>query len=286
MNKKIIKKVYYFLIVITLTNSSCSSLKYLDAYHSYNSKPHKVETSYYSIVYVDSAPKEQKKSTYVEYFDPQGKKYKQEVFNPDGTQRNGGATYEYDNHGNLTKELNYNVDGSLQYQLDNKYNRWGQRTEHTNTDPSRDRKTITKTSYNRKEKSAILDGKYDDGAFFDFVKIRYDNKWRRIEAISHDPYGNPKTIIRNIYDERGNETISNWYSPNNVLGSYYITTYNSENDKIRHQKFSLNIDGQMKIAFDETHQYKYDDKGNWTEKTAFMEGKKTVITRRSFKYKK
>ena len=283
MNKKLIKKIYYFLIVITLTNSSCSSLKYLDAYNSHNSKPHKVESTFYRVVYVDSIPEEQKRSTYVTYFDSKGRSYKLEIINPDGKLRSE-VLYKYDNQGNLLKELNFNVDGSLQYRLDNKYNRWGQRTEHTNTNPERKRKSINIISYNRKEKTAILDGKYDDGSFFDFVKIKYDNEWRRIESISHDPSGNPTTIIRNIYDERGNKTTSNWYNSNNVLSSYYITNYNSENDKIRHQKFSLNNNGQMKIAFDEKYLYKYDDKGNWTEKTTFTDGKKTVITKKSIKY--
>ncbi|OBQ56356.1 hypothetical protein JJL45_14020 [Tamlana sp. s12] len=65
------KKIQVLIILFIL--SSCSSLKYLDAYDGFKDKPKEVEVITFRVTYPDSLPKEVMSSKVVYFYDTIGR---------------------------------------------------------------------------------------------------------------------------------------------------------------------------------------------------------------------
>jgi len=88
------RKIQYLIILFIF--SSCSNLKYLDAYDGFKNEPIEVEFITYRITYTDSLSKEERRFKVISSYDTKGRKVKSKDFKSDGSPSSGGTKYTYD----------------------------------------------------------------------------------------------------------------------------------------------------------------------------------------------
>ena len=273
-------KKFRFLTLLLIL-SSCSSLKYLDAFDGFKNKPKKVESTTYRVKYIDSLATEEMAFKRVHFYDSKGRKFKSTSFKSDGSPSSGGWNYSYDKYGNNTQNTLYNKDSSINVQNNFKYNNFGQQIEKEYI--SDGKKSITKNIYNRKNRIQKIVGKKNDGSFSEKAIQRYDKQWREIELISYNTQSKQKSRIEFFYDEKGNKIQTKWYNSENKNYNSYNSTYNFNNDRIRIEKYEIR-NGESKLINDSKTEYKYDEKGNCIEKTHISNGKASWITKNKYNY--
>lgn len=273
MSNNMSQTLLIFLIALFL-NTGCSSLKYLDSYSGYKGNPNKVE----STLFIDDNVKGTKS---VYYYDSFGRNIKDEIYKKDGT-ISSLINYEYDRNGNLIQYKSYNNDGSLRTTISYSYNKWGQEIKKTHNRTTKS--TISKTTYDRKNKTAVTSINDGDGAFIEYIKLKYDKNWNKLEIISHTEIGNQRSIIKYKYDEHGNKILSESYDKDNDLNTFYASTYDSYNNRIRVQRFNKDLENKTVLVNDTKTIYKYDKMGNYTEQTHIRIGSNRRTTTKNKYY--
>ena len=270
-----------FIIFIFFIISCNSSLEYLNQFDGYNGKPKKIESTTYKVEYKDSVATEKMAYKNIEFYDSKGRKIKTLRYKSDGSPSTGGTHYNYDKFGNLIKYIMYNRDSTINIENHYKYDNYGNEIERVSI--SGNRKITTKRIYDRKNNTVKIIGKNSDGSFKHNAIQRYDKQWRKIELISYDTHNKQKSRIKFFYDKKGNEIQSKWYNSENKLHTYYISTYNFNNDRIRIEEYHIR-NGEYKLVNDTKIEYKYDEKGNCIEKLLIFNGKASWITKNEYKY--
>tara|TARA_R110001592_G_scaffold196498_1_gene444312 strand:+ start:3626 stop:3979 length:354 start_codon:yes stop_codon:yes gene_type:complete len=116
-------------------------------------------------------------------------------------------------------------------QINKVYNKYGQPIIESS------KSEIKKTSYERKKRTSTLISKKANGAFRDKSIVKYNNKWQEIELKTYDSISDFKSKIEFSYDKKGNEIESKWYNSKNIVNTIYNSTYNSNYDRIRIDKY-------------------------------------------------
>ena len=271
-------KIFKSLLILFLF-SSCSSLKYLDAFNGFENRPEKVESTTYSVKYIDSLPLVEMAFKIISFYDSKGRKIKSMTFKSDGSPSSGGWNYSYDKNGNEIQNTLYNLDSSINVQNNYKYNKFGQKIEREYFSDLQ--KSVTEYIHDRKNRICKIYGKKSDGSFKDQEMLKYDEKWRKKELISYDKSGKQKSRIEFFYNEKSNEIQSKWYNSENVLYDYYNSTYNLNNDRIRIDHYRIN-NGETKLSNDTKTEYTYDEHGNCVEERLISNGKISWITKNKF----
>jgi len=273
------KKTLFILFVIFF---SCNtSLKYLDKFDGYKGKPKKVESTTYKIEYKDSIANEKMAFKHIEFYDSSGRKTKTLTYKSDGSPSSGGWSYEYDKLGNQTKNILYNRDSTVNVENLYKYNKYGQQTEKVYI--SDNRKSVTKSIYDRKNRTEQIIGKNSNGSFTENAIQKYDEKWHKIELISYDSIGKQKTRIEFEYDKSENLNSYKWYNSSNELYNFSKTAFNKNNDPII--SIGYNVKNKDTIINKTTKfEYQYDEKNNIIEEKMFSSEKLVWITRYNYEY--
>ena len=266
-------------VLILILFSSCSGLKYLDAFDGFENRPEKVESTTYRVKYMDSLPLEEMAFKHVSFYDPKGRKIKSTTFKSDGSPSSGGWNYTYDKNGNEIQNTLYNIDGSINVRNNYKYNKYGQKIEREYI--SDQKKSVTEYLYDRKNRICKIYGKESDGSFKNQEILIYDEKWRKKELIAYDKSGKLKSRIEFFYDEKGNEIQSKWYNSENELYECYNSTYNLKNDRIRIEDYRIN-NGETKLSNDTRTEYTYDEHGDCVEEKLISNGKISWVTKNKF----
>lgn len=269
------KKIQILSILVFLT--SCSGLKYLEAYNGFKGKPKEVESITYRVKYKDSLANEEiaYKSKY--YFDSKGRTIKNLDYKDDGTLSSAGWNYKYDKLGNVIQITLYNLDSTINVQINKAYNKYGQSIAESSKSVNK------KISYDRKKRTSTLISKKANGAFQENATVKYNKNWQEIELISYDSIGNLRSRIEFSYNKKGNQIESKWYNSKNIATNIYKSTYNSNNDRIRIDKYRV-INGEPKLTNVTKTDYEYDELGNCIEERLISNGKVSWITRNKIKY--
>jgi len=217
-------KKIHFLIILLLT--SCSNLKYLDAFDGFKNKPKEVESSKFKVYYTDSLSKEELGYKFRYSYDLKGKRINRFFLKPDDSPIDGDWIFSYDKYGNQIQNILYNIDGSIKFQINDKYNKHGQLIE--SVDIRNGKKSTAKYVFDRKRRLCYLTGKNKDGSFINNTITKFDERWREIELTSYDDKGKLEIRIEYQYDERGNMTISKWYNSKNELYNISKTIFNKK----------------------------------------------------------
>jgi YD repeat-containing protein len=272
------RKIQILLILLFV---SCSNLKYLEPFDRFKNKPKSIESTTYSITYIDSLAKEEVAYKFILLYDSKGRKIKNSGFKSDGSPSAGGEEYTYDKYGNNTQIILYKQDRSINTQINFRYNKFGQKTEREYI--SGWKKSITKYIFDRKNRVEKIIEKRNDSSISENAIQKYDKNWRKIELISNDSSNKQKSRIEFFYDKKNNEIQSKWYNSENKLYEYYKSTYNFYNDRIRIEKYHIRS-GESKLVSDTKTEYKYDEKGNCIEERLISNGKTSWITKNEYKY--
>lgn len=273
------KRINFIICILFI--SCTSSLKYLNKFDGFNGKPEKIESTKYKVEYKDSISTETMAYKTIDFFDSKGRKTKTLMFKSDGSPSTGGIYYSYDKFGNQVKSIMYNRDGTINLENQYKYDNYGNEIERVYL--SGNRKSITKTIYDRKNKTLRITGKYSDGSFKEDAIQKHDDKWKKTELISFDSNGDQETRIEFFYDKTGNAIQSKWYNSENELYEYYNSTYNLKNDRIRIEKYRIS-NGEPKLVDDTKTAYEYDEKGNLIEVRSNSNEQTTWITKNEYQY--
>lgn len=279
MPPKLIKKTKFLIFLLVL--SSCSKLKYLNAFDGLKNKPKKIESTTFRANYRDNSMQEVMAFKRIHFYDQKGRKLKSTEYKSDGSLSSGGWSYSYDQYGNQTQNILYNIDSSINVENNYKYNDFGQQIEKVYI--SSRRKTTVKYIYDRKNRTRRMTVKKDDGSVTETALQRYDKKWREIESISYDSSNQQKIRIEFFYDEKGNQIQSKWFNSENKIYSSYKSTYNFNNDRILIEHYSIS-GGIPKLLSESRTDYTYDKKGNCIEETLFSSGRKSWITKYEYNY--
>ena len=272
-------RIKFFVLFIIL--SGCSTgFKYLNAYDNYNGQPYKVEMTTYRIEYNDSVLSQRLAYKLIDFFDSEGRKIKTLFLPPDGTPSSGGMFYEYDEHGNRTKIVQYNKDGTVDVESNLRYNRFGKLIEKKTI--TGDIKAVTKHFYNTKKRTERILGK-SNGSFRENSIRKYNPEWQEIELISYDKEGELDTRIEFGYDEQGNKNLYKWYSSDNELVKISRTRFNEHKDPVVSRGYRI-AGGDTVSIETSTYQYQYGDKGNILEQKLFSDGTLTWITRYAYEF--
>jgi hypothetical protein len=274
-------KINYLVIIAILLLSSCSNLKYLEAFDGYRGQPKKVEFESYRVVVENDRQIEKLGYSIVTYYDEVGRKVRTEDYKSDGSPSTGGTVYSYDKKGNLTKITMYKLDGAINIQNSFKYNKHGQRTERLYTTKTDTIKTVF--IFDRKNRIEEIKGWYRDGSFKEYAIQKYDRDWREKELISYDSLGHQTSRIVFEHNKNGNQSSSKWYNSNDELYNIYEKSYNSKNDPVRSKKYHLKDGDTIKIRIEKS-EYDYDTYGNIKEHRLYTEGDLTLVRRYNFTY--
>lgn len=137
-------------------------------------------------------------------------------------------------------------------------------------------KFYTQTEYKAIERFGKVEPEKERG-FEDNEQVNYDQNGNKTEHNWYTPKGDlfQKYIYK--YDDKGNQAEENRYDSNGYLGGKYVYKYDDDNKIIETNYFKSN--GDLFIKFT----YKYDENGNKLESISHEpSGKK--ISKTSFKY--
>jgi len=273
-------RIITFLLFLIFVN--CSSLKYLKSFGELHNKPKKiVEAKTYKINYNKNGITEEFAHSSIDYYDAKGRKFKNIRFKSDGTRLDADRLYYYDQYGNLIREILYKQDGSIRFEIENQYNKFGQLIVSDFT--SGENKMTKEYFIDRTKKSSKFVIKNQDNTLLETVLFKYDNNWREIEALSLNDKNEQTSRIEFFYDEKGNNIQTKWYNSENNLNNIYNTTFNIENDRTKVERFHI-TDGKPKFVNAEKFEYQYDDKGNCVVQKLISNGKVSWITRYKYTY--
>lgn len=262
------------LVVFTIL-ASCSNLKYLNPYEGYQGKPIMVESINYDVAYKDGIEVENRSASSISYFDNKGRKIKEQDYNSDGTLSWGEWSYKYDKKGNLVQITLYNLDSTIMVNRRIEYNKYGLPTKVSTLDSE------TLKFYDRKNRSVTS---YTNNSFNNLKSVlRYNSKWKEIEAIEFDDSDNPKSRIEFYYDKKGNEILSKWYNAKDQLYIIYKQEFNSKNHRTKIEKYTI-IQGEPQLENVKKIEYNYDNIGNCIQQKYMENDKTTWITRYKITY--
>ncbi|MGM5470446.1 hypothetical protein ACS386_09220 [Flavobacteriaceae bacterium LMO-SS05] len=272
------RKLIFIVLIISV---SCNSnLKFLNKYDGYKGKPKKVVETSYRIEYNDTVFNENYTGKIIVFYDSKGRKIKTMLYKSDNTLSVAGIYYKYDQQGNEIESIMYNLDSTINSKNNYKYNKYGQQIENILM-WGNNIKSITKSNFDRLNRKEEVIGKNGDGGFQEYSVQNYDDKWNVTELISYDSIGNQETRIEFEYDKNGNKNSSKWFNARNELNNIYKTTFDKQNHPI--MSFSYRIKGKDTILErTEKIEYKYYDNNNIRERKFFSNNKPTYILR--YKY--
>ncbi|TYB79796.1 hypothetical protein [Bizionia myxarmorum] len=272
-------KIKYLLILLIIFNS-CSNLKHLTAFEGYNNNPKEVELQYFLVTYKDSIETIMPSSKRISYYDIKGRLTKTQSFKSDGS-KSIHSNFNFDMYGNLVVATNFNSENIISSKINYHYNKYGQIIKKVHA--RENETTITNRVYDRKNKVCISNMIKNDSIFRDSTKIKYDTNWREIELTTFIASGEQKSRIEFFYDENNHQTHSKWYTSDNKLKTYYESTYNTEGDKIRFQKFNVK-DDETKLVSDNKTEFLYDEHDNCIEKRHYDNDELQMILKYKFQY--
>lgn len=270
-----------FIIFIILVGCN-SNLKYLNNYDGYKGKPKKVEETSYKIEFKDSLFRENYTGKIIVFYDLKGRKIKTMLYKSDDTPSVGGIYYSYDQYGNEIETVMYNIDSTINSKNKYKYNKYGQQIENIHISGS-NIKSITKSDFDRRNRTEEIIGIQGDGGFKEFAVQKYDEKWNVTELISYDSIGRQETRIELEYDENDNKNSSKWYNAKDELYNIYKTTFDKQNHPII--SFSYRVKGNDTILEQvERIEYKYYENNNIKERKFIYNDKPAYILRYKYYY--
>ncbi|PKH52432.1 hypothetical protein CXF68_17800 [Tenacibaculum sp. Bg11-29] len=273
------KKIKFLLILLIL--SSCSNLRYLDAFDGFKNSPKEIKLTTFRVKYIDSMPHEEISTIDIYYYDTKGRKIKNLEFDSNGLPIFGGANYSYDRYGNQIQYIFYNNDGTIDVQYNYKYNKFGQLIEKEHISESE--KSITKYEIDRENKLRKMISRNNDGSISEKSLLKYDEKWRDSVLIFYDLSGKMKSKIETSYDKNGNEILSKWFNSENKPYEISEKKYDLNNNRTQVKKFQI-LSGEKKLISYTEFEYKYDQYGNSIEQKLIFDGKTSWIIRGEFKY--
>lgn len=264
--------------LFVLAVSGCAHLKYLDPFDGYNGKPKIVESSTYSV----SGDQEKLAYKFYYHYDDQGRRQFHSAFKSDGSPSTGGTTYIYDKKGNILQSTRLNRDSTINSQVTFRYNRKGQEVLKEIVDGRG--KTVTRTNYNKKDRTATVISLTNDTIFFDHAILQYDRHWKRVNEIrSYNKDGRLRNRIEKHYNATGVETGNQWFDSTNKLYSISKWELDQHNNATIAYGYAVK-DGDTSIPRITRFEYQYDSQGNILYKAIISEGKKSWVTRNVYHY--
>jgi hypothetical protein len=239
------------------------------------------------------------------FFNKEGYVTKQESFNPDGSLiRRWIYTYDVDNH-KLTRKCYVQKD-SLSYIMYYHYNeQW--KIASTNLIKSNGTEgALDKIQYNNELNRSFEMNFGENNVLENSIAYKYNNNQQIIEELFVDYIIHNKQELTYKYNNKGlKEEVSSWsgkgcllmtteytYLENKLIDAEYI--YNDKNklisttlykyNKQRNKIKILKLSPCNKILNEQTMQYKYDRKGNWTYLFGYTNGKLKAIMSHTIEY--
>ena len=187
-------------------------------------------------------------------------------------------TYSYDDKGNKVGEAIYLRSEYVQYKMHFKYNDKNKLIEEAQYD--KDGKLLYRSTYEYRGDDLAKTETFNDKGEVEFSKKNsYDKNGNLTGEMTYEKFSNTTTIEKYQYDSFNNKTMVS-VSKNDVLMLKISYKYDDKNNVIASHAF----DGQDRPRESRTYAYKYDDNGNWTQKTIAIGGKPSFIVERSIKY--
>ncbi|WP_282124313.1 hypothetical protein [Algibacter mikhailovii] len=267
-------KIKLLLLLFVLT--SCSNLKYLNAFDGYKNTPKEIKLTTFRVKYIDNLPQKEIRTIDIFYYDSKGRRIKNLEVDSNGLPISGETNYSYDRYGNNTQYIFYNKDGTINVKNNYKYNKFGQLIEKTSD------KSITKYEIDRKNRICKITGRNNHGSITEKALLKYDEKWRDSVLISFDHSDKVKSKIEFLYDKNGNEIQSNWFNSENILYEIYKKKYDFKNNTTQVNKYQIHNGDETLISVT-NFEYKYDRFGNSIEQKLIFDGKASWIIEGEFK---
>jgi len=283
---KIIKKLLLFLLVIFLTNSCSSNLKYLTPYDGHNGKPKRTESTSYAVNYKNNKKIIDTFYTNVSIFDKKGRQTEQQSIKNGEKLPRSGMSLKYDKFGNNIK-VNLKNSKGITYKINNfLYNKFGQqiRGEYLRyIEDTLHSKSYTYTTYYRKKREDSIIYKSTRIKEAEYLFRKYDSKWREIETRYLNSSGllNKKHVHK--YDKFGNQIMTKKYNSENHLISFSLRIFNTSNDLTSIISYKVKDQDTIKIK-EEEYLNKYDLKGNNVESKTFVDGFLSFIRKTKYVY--
>ncbi len=272
------------LLLLVFTYSCSNSLKYLNSFDGLNGKPKRAELAGFKIEYKDSLPFEKATSKYILSYDLKGRKLNTTTysFKDNSYSKSISFNYFYNKHGNETKVIMYDRDGTINIEKKTKYDRHGRIIKSVSIRNNK-RSSVTKRTYNRKHKTGKLIQERDNSNLKEITVQKYDENWQAIELKSLDGLGRQKGRVEFRYDKKNNKISQKWYNSKNELYNFSKTSFNENNDPIL--SFSYSVKGKdTMLKKTMKFKYLYDKQNNVIEEKLFSNDKLTSITRYKYTY--
>ncbi len=187
-------------------------------------------------------------------------------------------SFEYDEAGNPIESNRFNSDGSLAHKFIFKYNDQGKVRERSAYDSTLDNKCIFK--YNEAGKVIEKYNYYSDGTLDDKMIYKYKNQDKEVEINCYNSIDSVISRTVSKYDENGKEIESNFYNPGG--NTIWLTSSNKYNaDGLLVENIYFEIERKKSVS---KYIYKFDKKGNWIEKSKYVDNKPSQITVREIEY--
>lgn len=233
-------------------------------------------------------------------YDEKGNMIELNEYSSDGDLKNK-SIFKYDDEGNPTDCDVYESDGSLENQIvwvfaNNK------RKEYKKLDSKGN--IVSKFIYKYDDddlKETIqfgLDGKLEKK-----YRFKYDNNGNQTESKEVSPDGNLIKLVTSIFDEDNNEIERNIYDSKEKLENKHTYKYDKQNKLIEHKNDDIdwgtftyrynekgnlyeqvNFNLKKENTFNLKNTFKYDNVGNWIEKTEVKGIIPKTITERQIIY--
>lgn len=274
-------KYFVCLTLLVLLSFGCVTSKQVKAFDGYKGRPKVVESKTYSILKTQGGIIEKAAFGFVWKFDRSGRKISDLNYGADDTVALGRWEYVYDKAGNVLQNTRYNAKGGFDVRNTYRFNRYGQEVfREYNSGAQR---TITTTTYDRKRRTAVIEGYTNDTVFHEKSIVAYDYQWRETEIKSFNKNGQLQRRIEKFYDLKGNNHLSKWYDAGNRLYEFYTTAFNDRNDRISVLHYRVKSQDTT-LAGTTTWEYEYDQMGNITYEALLANDVKTWVTRNRFWY--
>lgn len=192
---------------------------------------------------------------------------------------NQKEAYEFDKSFRLINKKVYTADNHLRFRVQYTYDANGNETEVVYYDYKNtvtNKMLFTYDSFNHK----IEEVNYINGDSLAYRKtFKNDQNGRKIEEFVYNSNGELGHTTKYKYDAHGNETELKYFNPDktaNMIIKYHYDTGQNRTDEVFYRPDSL-------IAR-WNYEYIFDDKGNWTTKTRFMNNNALDIFERKIEY--
>lgn len=187
----------------------------------------------------------------VYHYNPERKIQKIETFIANGS-LDKIILYEYNSAGNMSMEKKMNAKNKLENQ--------------------------TVFSYNDQNLLTMKEQTFPEIGYSIIDRFMYNGQNQIVANTKENPSGITKEEY--AYNERGELTEKDEYNMKNEKFSSIMYEYNENGDKISLYKFEPS--GEM--TYFEQYEYVYDTQGNWTEKTIYIKGDRTMVEKRKITY--